>query len=103
MLSFSFGDVSLFASRPQLEKKYGIDNYIRPVAKADARPSSLGKGIKEWNWGTKQHALFSRALYDFILLDGHPVSAVEGEGLIALMHKMEPRFVPPSRPYFQQV
>ena len=45
----------------------------------------------------------TKAIADFILLDGHPASIVEGEGIQQLMKLAEPRYVCPSRTYFEHV
>ena len=63
----------------------GLDGYLRFVKKEDARPTSLTHDIWKWKFSTPQHQLITRAVCDFLLLDKHPVTAVEGHGLKGLI------------------
>jgi hypothetical protein len=81
----------------------GLDGWLRRVPAADARPSSLASGLPVWKFNTSQHQSLTRALVDFLLLDGHHVYAVEGSGLRKLLKLAEPRFEHPGRTYFQHV
>ena len=81
----------------------GLDGWLRKVPANDARPSSIDSGMPQWKFTTLAHQTLTRKLVDFILLDGHHVSAVEGPGLHRLLHFLEPRFEPPSRTYIQHV
>jgi len=66
-----------------------------------ARPAIAG-AQPTWRHHTEQSAYFSYYMLDWILTDGHHISAVEGEGIKRLLSKAEPRFQPPSRKYFSQ-
>lgn len=56
-----------------------------------------------WRFNTPQHQLLTRTVVDWLLLDGHHISAVEGKGFAKMMKIAEPRFEPPSRSYIQHV
>jgi len=81
----------------------GLDGWLRRVPAGDARPSSLASGLPIWKFNTSQHQALTRALADFLLLDGHHVFSVDGPGLHKLLKLAEPRFEPPSRTYIQHV
>ena len=59
--------------------------------------------MPQWKFSSPQHQRLTRACCDFLVLDGQPVSAIEGQGFLQLLDLLEPRFVPPSRTYMQQV
>jgi hypothetical protein len=95
-LSFFFLDL-------QDMKSSGLDGWVRTVDAGDARPSSVNGGMPQWKFASPQHQRLTRACCDFLVLDGQPVSAVEGHGFLQLLDLLEPRFVPPSRTYMQEV
>ena len=76
---------------------------MRSVSSADARPSSVIAGMPQWKFHTLQNRRCNRAVADWILMDGHNVSVVEGEGFAHMIKLFEPRFEPPSRSYLQTV
>lgn len=84
-------------------KAYSLDGWARPIPVSKARPSSVLGGQPQWKFETLEHQRLVRAVADWVLIDCHPVSAVEGQGFLQLMRITEPRFVPPSRTYFQHV
>ena len=59
--------------------------------------------LKQWRFTAAPALAITKAIADFILLDGHPASIVEGEGFQQLLKLAEPRYVCPSRTYFQHV
>ena len=76
---------------------------MRSVSYSDARPSSVLAGLPQWKFNTLQHRRCNRAVADWLLMDGHHVSVVEGEGFVHMIKLLEPRFEPPSRSYLQTV
>ena len=84
-------------------KSSGLDGWVRTVSAGDARPSSVSGGMPQWKFSSPQHQRLTRACCDFLVMDGQPVSAIEGQGFLQLLDLLEPRFVPPSRTYMQQV
>jgi hypothetical protein len=95
--------LSSFFLDPQDMKSSGLDGWVRTVSAGDARPSSVSGGMPQWKFSSPQHQRLTRACCDFLVLDGQPVSAIEGQGFLQLLDLLEPRFVPPSRTYMQQV
>ena len=76
---------------------------MRSVSSADVRPSSVLAGMSPWKFHTLQNRRCNRAVADWLLMDGHHVSVVEGEGFVHMIKLLEPRFEPPSRSYHQTV
>jgi hypothetical protein len=84
-------------------KAHGLDGWVRTVPAGQARPSSVLGGMPQYHFSSIQHKRLTRAVFDWSSIDGHSTSAVEGEGFRQLMRLADPRFVPPSRTYMQQV
>jgi hypothetical protein len=107
VLYFPFiGFVSLvfFADSDFQDLKYsGLDQWCRPVPSEWMRQGSDVAGQQTYKFSAPPAQRLTRAVVDWLLLDGHPVSAVEGSGFIQLLGIADPRFVVPSRPYIQQV
>jgi hypothetical protein len=83
--------------------QHNLDDFVRKVDADDARPSSVLAGMPQWKFGSLASRRLNRAVADWILLDGHHVSALEGEGFKQMVNLFEPRFVPPGRTWMQQV
>ena len=81
----------------------GLDGFLRDVKKKEARSAPPDQLIKEWRFTAPPALAITNAVANFILLDGHPASIVEGEGFQQLLKLAEPRYVCPSRTYFQHV
>ena len=84
-------------------KVNGLDGFLRPVKKEEARPAPPDQLLKQWRFTAPPALAITKAVADFILLDGHHASIVEGEGFQQLLNLAEPRYVCPSRTYFQHV
>ena len=84
-------------------KDNGLDGFLRPIKKEEARRAPPEQLLKQWKFTAPPALALTKAVADFILLDGHPASIVEGEGFQHLLHLTEPRYVCPSRTYFQHV
>ena len=84
-------------------KSHGLDQWCRPVAAAYLRTGSDVRGQEEYKFNSPPHMRLTRAVVDWILLDGIPVSELDGEGFIQLMGIADPRYVVPSRTYIQHV
>ena len=80
----------------QVTKAGCLDSYLRPVKKEDDRPSSFDQEIVKWKFS-------SPPVCEFLLLDKHPVTAIEGDGLERLIELLEPRYEFVSRAYMQHV
>jgi hypothetical protein len=80
-----------------------LDKFVFPVPAEDARPSSVLGGMPKWKATARQHLALTRAVADFILVDGQPVSVVEGIGFRRMVESLEPRYELPGRTFFQQV
>ena len=81
----------------------GLDGFLRSVKNEDARPAPPDPLLKQWRFTSPPALAITNAVADFILLDGHHASIVEGEGFQQLLKLTEPRYVCPSRTYFQHV
>ena len=84
-------------------KMNGLDGFLRPVMKEDARRGTPGQLLKQWRFTAPPALAITKAVADLILLDGHPAYLVEGEGFQQLLNLIEPRYICPSRTYFQHV
>ena len=84
---------SLFRSSVQKMKVNGLDGFLRPVKKEEARRAPPDQLLKEWRFTAPPALAITHAVATFILLDGHPASIVEGEGFQQLLKLTEPRYV----------
>jgi hypothetical protein len=81
----------------------GLDGFLRSVKKDEARPAHPDQLLKQWRFTAPPAIAITKAVANFILLDGHHASIVEGEGFQQLPNLAEPRYLCPSRTYFQHV
>ena len=84
-------------------KVNGLYGFLRPVKKEEARRAPPDQLLKEWSFTAPPPLAITHSVATFLLLDGHPASIVEGEGFQQLLKLTEPRYVCPSRTYFQHV
>ena len=63
----------------------------------------LNQLLKQWTFTAPPALAITNDVADFIIIDGHHASIVEGEGFQQLLNLTEPRYVCPSRTYFQHV
>ena len=87
----------------QKMKANGLDGFLRPVKKEESRHAHPDQLLKQWRFTAPPALAITNAIAHFILLDGHHASIVEGEGFQQLLKLTEPRYVCPSRTYFQHV
>ena len=87
----------------QKMKVNGLDGFLRSVQKKEVRHAPPNQLLKQWRFPAPPALAITKAIANFLLLDGHPASIVEGEGFQQLMKLAEPRYVCPSRTYFQHV
>ena len=80
-----------------------LDGFLRPVKKEEARPAPPNQLLKQCRFTAAPELAITNAVADFIIIDGHHASIVEGEGFQQLLKLTEPRYVCPSRTYFQHV
>ena len=63
----------------------GLDGFLRSLKKEETRPAPPDQLIKEWRFTAPPSLAITNAVVNFILLDGHPASIVEGEGFQQLL------------------
>ena len=84
-------------------KNNGLDGFLRPVKKEEARRAPSEQLLNQWTFIAHPALAITNDVSHFIIMDGHPASIVEGEGFQHLLQITEPRYVCPSRTYFQHV
>jgi hypothetical protein len=84
-------------------QSHSLDQYMSSVPKKYLRPNSDVRGQPQYKFDSPPAQRLTRAVGDWILMDGLPVSAVEGEGLRQMLGVFDPRYVIPSRPWFAHV
>ena len=52
-------------------KVNGLDGFLRPVKKEEARPAPPDQLLKQWRFTAPPALAITNAVADFIIIDGH--------------------------------